>query len=104
MLIRNALRTRSPTAPRNETGATVMTLDELLASVEETQPEPAPEDGWLTTREWAQHWHCSLSKAGASIHLLLSTGKMEWGRQTRQTNIGYAKREPVYRLVKGREV
>ena len=30
MMIRNALRTRSPTAPRSETSATVMTLDELL--------------------------------------------------------------------------
>lgn len=76
-----------------------LTLDELLASVEETQPGPAPEDGWLTTREWAQHWRCTESKARTSIHLLLAAGKMEWSRQSRQTDIGYWKREPVYRLV-----
>ena len=76
-----------------------LTLDELLASVEQTQPEPTPGDGWLTKREWAQHWRCSESKAGASIHLLLLAGKMEWARHPRETDIGYWKREPVYRLV-----
>ena len=76
-----------------------LTLDQLLASVEETQPEPTPEDGWLTTKEWARHWRCSESKARTSIHLLLSTGRMQWGRHPRETDIGYWKREPVYRLV-----
>ena len=80
-----------------------LTLDELLASVEETQPGPAPEDGWLTTREWAQHWRCTEAKAGTALHRLRAAGKREGSRQSRQTDIGYWKREPVYRLVPDRE-
>lgn len=77
-----------------------LTLDELLASVEEARPEPTPEDGWLTTREWAQHWGCSRYEASEAIHLFLETGKMEWSRHPRQTDVGYWKREPVYRLIR----
>jgi len=80
-----------------------LSLEELLASVEDTQPEPTPEDGWLTSREWAQHWRCSESKARTSIHRLLAAGSMQWARHPRQTDIGYWKREPVYRLVPDRE-
>jgi len=80
-----------------------LTLEELLASVEDTQPEPTPEDGWLTSREWARHWRCSTSKARVSIHELLAAGKMEWARHPRRTDVGYSKREPVYRLVADRQ-
>jgi len=80
-----------------------LTLEELLASVEEAQPEPAPEGGWLTTKEWARHWRCSPYKAGQAIALFLAAGKMEWSRHPRRANVGYWKREPVYRLVAGRE-
>jgi len=78
-----------------------LTLDELLASVEDATSTPVPEDGWLTAREWAQHWDCPQSKARDSIQRLLAAGKMEWSRQPRQTAIGYWKHEPVYRLVGG---
>ncbi len=81
-----------------------LSLDELLASLEEGQPDPTPEDGWLTTTEWARHWGCSHYRAGRAIHTLLASGRMEWSRHPRQTDVGYSKREPVYRLVACREV
>lgn len=76
-----------------------LTLEELLASVEESLPPPGPSGESKTTKEWAAHWGVSTQKADVSIRRLVALGRMQLLREPRLTRAGYLQHRPVYRLV-----